>query len=188
MILQNNGKDYESIPLGLHRAVCVNFFDLGFQPGYQGKPPKHECVILWEIDARKSDGKPFTITKRYTASLYKKATLGKHLASWRTRPFTEEEENGFNTDTLIGVNCQLNIVEIKKDNGDTRAEVDGVLPPPKNLEGRYEWTTMHAETDPTYTPDWSKEAMSKQLPPPNIEETRVPATIGPDNPGNDIPF
>lgn len=186
MILQNNGKDFEPIPTGLHRAVCVNFFDLGYQPGYQGKPPKHECAVLWELDARKQDGSPFTITKRYTASLYKEATLGKHLVSWRTRAFTEDEEKGFDTESLIGINCQLNIIE-KKSSEKTRAEVDAVLPPPKNAEGKYDWKGMVPETPRDYMPEWVKNCIEAQLEPPVHGDQPAQAPKG-DDFTDDIPF
>ena len=55
VIVSDNGGEFEPIPTGLYRALCVNYFDIGYQRGYRApgedeKPPVHKVVLLWEIE------------------------------------------------------------------------------------------------------------------------------------------
>jgi len=69
-----------------------------------------------------------TISKFYTLSLHEKSNLGKDLTSWRGRPFTETEKQGFDVRNLIGVPCQLNVMH--KDNG--KEDISSIMPLGKN--------------------------------------------------------
>ena len=59
MIVRDSGSsDWEAAPVGVQPAICVNYFDVGLQPGYQGGPPSKKVVILWELTGqRRQDGK-----------------------------------------------------------------------------------------------------------------------------------
>ena len=65
-----------------------------------------------------------TISKFYTLSLHEKSNLGQDLVSWRGRPFTETERQGFDITKLIGVTCQLNVMHT--DSGKER--ISSVMP------------------------------------------------------------
>jgi hypothetical protein len=81
--------------------------------------------IYWEIthqlqvendaetwgDIHMADGRPFSASKKYTASLHENATLHKDLKSWRGRSFTEAEVKGFELSNVLGVTCEIEIIE-----------------------------------------------------------------------------
>jgi hypothetical protein len=74
------GGDFESIPPGTYPAVCYRVIDLGRQETeYQGeKKIQHKVLLSWDIadeETRMSDGRPFTISSRYTWSMHEKAQL-----------------------------------------------------------------------------------------------------------------
>jgi hypothetical protein len=119
----------------------VAVYDLGTQEGgdfWKGKKMQRKAYIEWEIQDERieleRDGKtvnlPRTPRQKYTLSLNEKATLRKHLDSWRGRPFTAEELDGFDILKLIGANCYLNIIhEAAKDNsGKVYANIASITP------------------------------------------------------------
>jgi hypothetical protein len=182
IIAKDNGGDFEPVPLGIHRAICINVFDIGYQPGYQGAPPKHQVVILWEIEARQkwepNTGKRFTVTKFYTLSINAKSNLGQDLESWRTKPFSEEELEGFDLDNIIGKRCQLNLVA----NGE-KAKVAIVLP--KDNESEY-WTP---ETARDFVPKFIDKKREESVPEPKkrSREAEIVERKG-EGFNDDIPF
>ncbi len=111
------GTTYLPAPEGLHNAVCVDVVDLGLQDViWQGKAKKQlKLRVVWELEAKMEDGRPFIAGKRYTASLHERSQLSKDLTIWRGRAFTVEERDGFELETIVGVPCQVQIVHIEKD-------------------------------------------------------------------------
>jgi hypothetical protein len=156
MIISDTGADFEPVPTGLRSAVLVNVFDIGLQRGFRGDV-NPECVFLWELADLKKDGNPFTVTRRYTASLNEKANLRRDLESWRGKTYTDEEIKAYNTDILIGINCRLNLVKKAKTNGKEYIEVAGVMKP----EGSP--TALKAKTSRTFIPDWVAKAIAEQV-------------------------
>lgn len=133
----NGGGDFEQPPVGTHVARCVKIIDIGTQKGeYQGKATiKRQCIIGWELPNELMSegdyaGKPFVVSKFYTASLGEKANLRKDLANWRGRDFTEAELAGFEAKNIIGKGCMLSLTT--NDKGKTR--VTGVMALPKGME------------------------------------------------------
>lgn len=110
----SSGGSFEKAPVGVHVARCYRVIDLGTQEtNWQGQAKKaHKCLIGWELlgDARMSDGRPFSVSQRYTVSLHPKSQLRQHLEAWRGRPFTPEEEARFDLSKVLGAYCLLNIV------------------------------------------------------------------------------
>lgn len=140
MVKDNGGGGtFEPMPIGPQQAVCVFVEDIGTHEGsYQGKPTqKHQCVICWELAEKMTlgdnAGKPFIVSKFYTASLGEKATLRKDLENWRGKPFTKEELDGFDLEKLKGANCMVNIVEAQKADGSTYRKVAAIMPLYKGL-------------------------------------------------------
>jgi len=160
MIVKNRGDDFKPIPTGLLPAVCVNVFDIGYQPGYQGGAPSPKVVVLWELTCveRRDDGKRFQLTKLYTASLGEKATLRKDLETWRGRKFTDGELEGFDLDNVKHIGCQLLIQEDHRSDK-TYANVAAVMPP---LAGNGK---PQIETAPDFVPAWVQKKIDEQLHP-----------------------
>lgn len=165
IIAKDNGGDFEPIPVGLHRAICINVFDVGMQPGYQGAAPAHKVVVLWEIEPKSQrTGKRFTITQIYTLSISERSRLGADLMSWRGKPFTEEEKKGFDLVKIKRVACQLNIVP-NGPNGD-RVKIASVLPAQRLADesGRMSVTPhWQPETGEQYIPSFVTKMKENQV-------------------------
>lgn len=110
-----NDKEFELPPAGTHLAICYRVIDLGTQEtNWQGQTKRqHKILVSWELpDEKMSDGRPFTISQRYTWSMSDKAALRKDLESWRGTPFTEKDfgSQGFDIRNIVGKACLLTIV------------------------------------------------------------------------------
>src|SRR4030095_6955357 len=132
----SGGTDFEQPPIGAHVARCIKVIDIGTQKGeYQGTPNyKRQVIIAWELPTELITtgdwaGKPFTVSKFYTASLSEKANLRKDLAGWRGRDFTPEELLGFDSKNILGKPCMLSVIH----NDKKKARVSGVMQVPKGL-------------------------------------------------------
>lgn len=126
-----DSKSYTPAPEGTHQAVCVDVIDIGLKPNpFKEGAMQHKIDIAWQIDECRDDGKRFVLYKRYTLSLNEKATLRHDLESWRGRPFTRDEEMGFDVETIIGANCLINVQHKAgtKDASKVFANVVSVMP------------------------------------------------------------
>jgi hypothetical protein len=130
----SDSKNFTPAPEGVHQAVCVDVIDKGIlEVTYAGKTKKqHKVSLAWQIDEARDDGKPFLVYKRYTLSLNEKATLRKDLESWRGKKFTRDEEMGFDVESVLGVNCLLNVQHNAVDDK-TYANVVAVMPLAKGM-------------------------------------------------------
>ena len=136
-LTDSGGGNYEQPPIGTHVARCIKVIDLGTQRGeYQGKATiKRQIIIGWELPNELMSegdhaGKPFGVSKFYTASLNEKATLRADLANWRGRDFTPQELSGFDPKNVLGKNCMVSLT--LNDKG--KARVTGVMALPKGME------------------------------------------------------
>ena len=133
---KNTGTEFPKAPAGTHVARCCWVIDLGTQTtewmGKKKKQPK--ILIAWELSNElMDDGRPFTVSNRYTLSLFEQAVLRQHLESWRGKSFTEDDVNGgFDVKNILGAYCMLNIIH-KQSNGKTYANVGGVMTLPKGM-------------------------------------------------------
>lgn len=127
----SGGGDFENPEPGSYAATCYKIIDIGTQTSeYQGKANSRRQVILgWELDEAMSDGRPFVMSKFYTASLSEKANLRHDLAAWRGRDFTPEELGGFSPRNILGKPCLVTLT--KNDKGKVR--VSGVAKLPKGM-------------------------------------------------------
>lgn len=131
------GGSYQQPPIGTHLAICVKLIDIGTQKGeYQGQATyKRQVIIGWELPNElmtegESAGKPFTVSKFYTASLSEKANLRKDLANWRGRDFTPQELGGFAAKNILGKACMLSLTMNEKE----KVRVTGVMAVPKGMQ------------------------------------------------------
>src|SRR5215469_1843604 len=133
-IFAKAGGNFTPAPAGTHAAVCVDVIDLGMiEVTYLGKTQrKHKIAIVWQIDETLPDGKPFLVRRRYTCSLHDKATLRRDLESWRGRPFTDQELQSFDLETLLLVSCLINVIHETR-NGSVYANVASVMRLPKGM-------------------------------------------------------
>ena len=133
-------REYVLADEGLHSAVCVDQFegiteflnretgerlteedvkaagivqrDDGTWTGLPDTVKKRDTMWLgFELNQNTpEDDKPLSIRKKFTASIHERATFRIFLERWRGRPFTDGEKAHFETESLIGVPCQLNII------------------------------------------------------------------------------
>ena len=127
IIAKNSGGDFINAPAGTHQAVCIDVVDLGIvKTEWQGKTKEqHKIRIVWQLNESMPDGRPFISSRRYTLSLSEMSALRPDLEAWRGRPFTEQELEGFDVETVIGANCLLTIVHEQK-GGKTYSNVKSV--------------------------------------------------------------
>ena len=128
------GGDFAQAPAGTHVARCVRLIDIGTQPGeYQGQPTaKRKVVVGFELPTElipdgDRAGKPFFISKYYTASLADSANLRRDLVNWRGRDFTEEELEGFDSKNILGKPCLLQLTPNEKN----KMRITGLMALPK---------------------------------------------------------
>lgn len=133
-IIAKAGATFTPCPSGSHIATCVDVVDLGIiKSTYSGKTKsQHKVNIIWQIGEMRDDGKPFLPRKRYTLSLHEKASLRKDLESWRGRPFSDAELEGFDIEALIGVSCMLSVVHAAQ-SGSVYANVTAIMRLPKGV-------------------------------------------------------
>jgi hypothetical protein len=153
----NGSFEKERVKPGTYQGICVAVHDLGWQTfEYAGEVKKqHKCVILWEINATMSGGemagRRFLVSKKYTVSLHEKSGLRKDLVSWRGRDFTDAELKGFDLESIIGVNCMLNLVATTGKNGNTYTQINAIMPLFTGLP------KLSLENERNYKPKWVAE-------------------------------
>ena len=146
LTVSSGGGDYENLAPGRYKASCYKIVDMGSRmESFQGQPEKKRATvyIYWEVthmqmgndgeefwdDIAMTDGRPFSIGKKYTASLNENSTLHRDLKSWRGKPFTAIELAGFNIENVLGVSCELEVVPYKTQDGSERTKLEGVYKP-----------------------------------------------------------
>ena len=137
LTLSTSSKQREVPPAGTFPARCYQIIDLGHQTtSFEGQAKVVPQVrISWELSETMADGRPFSISKDYTASFGPKATLRKVLESWRGRAFTQEELSGFSLENVLGKPCMISVVhKPSKDGTQTYANVGNVMALPKGLD------------------------------------------------------
>jgi hypothetical protein len=128
--------EFEQCPAGSFAARCYQIIDLGHQTiEWQGTAKVVPKVrITWELNEMMADGRPFSISKEYTASIGDKANLRKDLEAWRGRPFSSEELRNFSLENVLGAPCLLGVVHRpSKDGSKVYANVGSVMALPKGM-------------------------------------------------------
>lgn len=137
ILTDTGGKEFEQASAGNHVARCIGMIDIGtHQSEYQGKTTYARKIVLrFELPNELMSegdyaGKPFLVSKYYTASLSEKANLRKDLESWRGRPFTQQELAGFDSKNILDKPCMVNVVHTEKG----KAKIASIAPVPKGLD------------------------------------------------------
>lgn len=130
-VKENAGGDFQLPPEGTFVARCYQIVDLGTLYNKTYENWSHKVLIGWEIPTEvMSNGKPFSVSKRYTASLSEKSTLRSDLESWRGKKFTKDELLGFELRNVIGKTCMINIAH-SESGGKNYANVTAIMALPK---------------------------------------------------------
>lgn len=120
--------NYKGLETGIYNARCDLIADLGMQETKFGD--KHKLYIRFAVPDQVVEGNDgefqMSIGTTLTASLSKKANLRKMLESWRGKPFTEEELEGFELTNLLNAPATLVVGSYLKD-GEERAKLDNVI-------------------------------------------------------------
>jgi hypothetical protein len=131
----SNKTKSDPVPAGTHHAVCYGVIAVGTQPS-EKFTPRQKIIISFEIPAEritiKDKDLPRGISKRYTLSLNEKSSLRKDLQSWRGKPFTQEELNGFDVSKVIGSNCLISVLHSDRA-GSVYADISGISALPKQM-------------------------------------------------------
>ena len=131
-IIAKRGASFNPAPEGPQQAVCVDVVDLGMveeQWGDNEPQLKPKVRLMWHsIEIDPDTKKPYSIVEKYTLSLHEKAKLRAVLESWRGKKFTDEEAEGFDLETLLGVNAYLSIVHHKG-----YGNISAIMPLPKGM-------------------------------------------------------
>lgn len=134
MILQcKDSGDFKPHPEGIHSAVCVDVMDLGLvETEFQGeKRMVNKVKLTFESEQKTEEGKGWTVSKNFTASLHPKAKLAEFLGKWRGRPVVPGET--IDLAKLIGASCTLVISHQQNMTGKTYASIDAVSKPTKRV-------------------------------------------------------
>lgn len=128
---------YEPCPAGTYPARCCALVDLGHQQVTFNDETKsaHKVLLQFEIcdpEARRSDGTPHILSRRFTASLHERAALRALLEGWRGKPFTTEELRGFDLHAILGVAALATVTHATKGER-TYANLASVTKPPRGL-------------------------------------------------------
>lgn len=142
-VAKQAGGDFQIAPAGQFAAICCKVIDLGSHRSDVYDKDIHKVRLTWELHGENQvgsgvgnmdDGKPFLVDGEYTLSLSDMGRLRPMLESWRGRPFTEEELEGFDLEKLLGVPCMVTVQHEVSKKGKTYAAVKSVTPLLKSLQ------------------------------------------------------
>ena len=142
-------RDFELLPAGSYLARCYRVVDLGTHTEvypnqkFAAKPARKVMIYLEVLsdydtdeDIRMEDGRPFSISKKYTLSLNEKATLRKDLEKWRGVKFTKEEAEAFDITKVLGKMALIQVTHVASADGDkTYVNLDALMSTKKVSEG-----------------------------------------------------
>lgn len=113
----SGGGDFQRPPAGTTLGICYGVIDIGLQQTtYQGLVNvKPQVILLFELPTElMDDGRPFGVSKVYTASMHEKAILRKDIQAWRGKAMSDDEADDFNLANVLGKGALLNITETSK--------------------------------------------------------------------------
>jgi hypothetical protein len=133
IISQADEKEFEIVPEGIYSARCYQVIDLGTQKiSWMGNEKlQRKGMIYWEIldpETKMQDGRPFSISRKYTLSMYDQGNLYQDLVAWRGKSFTQDELQEFNIGNVLGAPATIQVIhELSKDGKKTYANMKTIL-------------------------------------------------------------
>ena len=108
-------KERENPTVGPHCATLIQVIDLGTQKVlWEGAEKlQHKVKLVWELDEKMADGKPFVAHRDFTTSLHEKASLRLFLEGWRGTKFSPDQLQNFTLKNLLEKSCILTLVSDK---------------------------------------------------------------------------
>lgn len=104
---------------GVYMAICVGLVDLGEQFSRLYQKTQYRVLLTFEVVGElvevDGEGKPRWLSKEYTMSLDKKASLRKVVEACNGRELTAAEEDAYDLRELIGKGCQITVKKTEKD-------------------------------------------------------------------------
>jgi hypothetical protein len=117
----------EPPPEGTHKAVLVQFVELGMQPGYQGGADEDKVYLTFELpNTKKANGEPFLVGRYYSIKWGPKANWTKVQKALLGR--TPAVGEVVTPDDLIGKGCQLVVVHEPRDDGGMVGKIESLIP------------------------------------------------------------
>lgn len=186
-------KQRQLLSTGTHTAILYSIIDLGTQvtDGAHGIKSQHKIQFTWEIcDECLEDGRPFSISRRYTASLHEKSQLVSDIRAWTgTAP-----KHPFNVSALLGKTCNLTVTHQEK-NGKTYANIAAITPLKKgekvpvqiNENVIFDLKDFKAATFEKFPP-YLKEIIEKSPEYQNLGKPKESPKTSYDDLNDDIPF
>lgn len=176
------GKEFAKVPAGTHMAVCTLVADVGLQPGSPKFPdPKVRIFLRFEIPSERityeKDGVehegPAVIYHNWNASMNPKATMRKHIESWRGSKFTDADAEQFDVRKLLGQTCLVQVVHTEDGQ---YANVANIMAPPKGTpkvkaEGTLVYYGPDDDTQYDALPAFLRKKVDEQL---DVEQPRSP--------------
>ncbi len=131
-VSQSDKQDFEMLPEGDYIARCFKIIDLGTQTTeWKGTAKlQRKVLISWEIlddEIRMEDGRPFAVSKKYTATLDERGHLRKDLEAWRGKKFDLNELTNFYLPDVLGAYCRVQIVHNDATDGNTYANINAIM-------------------------------------------------------------
>ncbi len=160
-------KEYELAPAGMINAVCVDVVDvgqaMGLEPDESGrylvpsKNPKYKakprCKLVFELENKMEDGRPFTQQIDLPASLYKPdagqtgqtSKMRGHLDNWGIK-LPEDLNKVDLMALLLGAQATLRIQHEPGDNNRIWANISTINPSNAKVEPSGEWDSGAARS------------------------------------------
>lgn len=132
----NRGGDFEKVPLGPAKAICISVHDLGWINGSYGVFQK--CIYLFETEHKYTTGdragKRMLISMELPITDGAKSKMWGFLGSWYSKDFSQAERQTFDLETPVGRTALLGIVEQKAKNSDKVYHMIGsIMPLPQSM-------------------------------------------------------
>ena len=147
------GSTYPPISAGTHQAVIYGIVEEGTQYSERFNKSSPKVLIMWELPKVRIDiekegepakNVPRVTSREYTLSLHEKSNFSKDCLSLRGSGFSPEEiKAGYNPFDLMGINCLLQIVHVRKDEK-VYANISSIVNLPIDME------PIEAESDRIY--------------------------------------
>jgi hypothetical protein len=133
--------NYALAPAGTHNFVCYQVLDLGTQVNQTYNNKSRQIALFFElIGTDVGDGRPFTMTRKFSYTWGAKSSLKAFLTSWLPQ---EKFDDSWSLDKLIGQVGMLLVTHDKSQDGSkTYANLKSVMPLPAGMKLDFKMSNM----------------------------------------------